>query len=34
MTFKEFYEILLGLIGFSSLAALGIVLLIITGLFI
>jgi len=31
---KEFYEILLGLIGLSSLAALGIALLIIMGIFI
>jgi len=34
MTFKEFYEILLGLIGFSSLAALCIALLIIMGIFV
>ncbi|KKM74020.1 hypothetical protein LCGC14_1404630 [marine sediment metagenome] len=34
MTIKEIYEILLGILGFSALTALGVVLLVLTGLFI
>ena len=34
MTVKEIYEILIGLIGISSLIALGVVLLVIIGLFV
>jgi len=34
MTVKEVYEILLGIIGFSGLIALGVVILILTGLFV
>lgn len=33
MTIKEYYEILMTIIGFSGLIALAIVILIITGLF-
>ncbi len=34
MTVKEVYEIIMGIIGFSSLVALGVVILILTGLFV
>jgi len=34
MTIKEFYEILMSIIGISGLIALAVVLLIITGLFV
>ena len=34
MTVKEIYEILIGLVGISSLIALGVVLLVLIGLFV
>ena len=34
MTVKEIYEILISIIGISSLIALGIVILVLTGLFV
>lgn len=34
MTIKEFYEILIGIIGLSGLMALAVVLLVITGIFV